>query len=486
MNKPRYERLSGLDQAFLHFETPNTYMHVALTAVFDPGSLVTPGAGIDIKRIRRHIASRLHLIPRYRQKLQFVPVTNDAVWVDDPHFDLEYHVRHTSIPSPGSDRQLQTAVARLLERALDRSRPLWETWFIEGLAEGRFAMLSKVHHCMVDGIAGVDLLAALLAVGPHAIDEKPVRWHPVAAPTTSELLRDDVGRRARAGWQLLKGLPSLWRNNEPVTSDFSSRLSALWELLQTGLPAAAQTPFNQPIGPHRRVVWFRLPLADLKAVKARLDGTLNDIVLTTVAGALRRYLRQHGHDTSGIELRTAVPVSVRSDRERGQTGNRVSVWLTPLPLDEADPRRCFRLIHAMTARSRSQQHALGAEMLTQTADWTTSLVVGAAARLLTRARLFNLIVTNVPGPPMPLYLLDAPLVAAYPHVPLFENQGLGIALFSYAEHLYWGLVSDWDVVPDIHELSECVQSAFAELQTAVGLAPPRAEARKRRGPARAA
>jgi WS/DGAT/MGAT family acyltransferase len=472
MAAPWYERLSGLDQSFLHFETPNTYMHVALTAIFEPGSLVQEGGGIDIKRIRRHIASRLRFIPRYRQRLSFIPVTNDPVWIDDDDFDLDHHVRHTRLPSPGSDRQLQTLCARLLEQPLDRTRPLWETWLIEGLSGGGFAMLCKVHHCMVDGIAGVDLLAALLGAAPSVEIDKPERWSPRPAPEGGVLLRDDVLRRARAGWGLLQRVPRLWRSQISTGGDLAERLGAVWNLLSSGLStSAAHTALNEPIGAHRRVEWIDFDLADLKQIKSRLGGSLNDVVLAMVTGTLRRFFLRRQHAVPLGEFRALVPVSMRTQDERGQTGNRVSLWLTPLPLRSADPLQRFERIRRITERYKHDHSSLGGEVITETADWTTSLVLGLATRLLTRSRVFNLIVTNVPGPPVPLYLLDARMTAAYPHVPLFENQGLGIALFSYVDRFTWGLVGDWDTITDIHQLAADVRASFRELCEAAGIEP---------------
>lgn len=479
MARTAYERLSGLDQAFLHFETANCYMHVALTAIFDGASLQTAEGGIDIKRIRRHIASRLPLIPRYRQRLHHVPLTNDAVWVDDDHFQLDYHVRHTHLPRPGGDRQLQTLVARILERPLDRGRPLWETWFIEGLQGGRFAMLSKVHHCMVDGIAGVDLLAALLGVAPFEQAGKAERWSARPAPSGRQMLRDDLTRRARASLSAVRHLPSALTNAPALRSSVGERASALWGLVRRGVSASAQTPFNQPIGPHRRIEWLRFDLDAVKAVKRALGGTVNDVVLATVSGAMREYLLAHRVDVAGLDFRTIVPVSVRAPDERGVPGNRVSVWMASLPIDEAHAVERHTRVRATTERFKESHEASGAEVLTQTAEWTTSLVLGLAIRLLNSAKAFNLVVTNVPGPPVPLYLLDAPMVAAYPHVPLFENQGLGIALFSYAESLYWGLVGDWDLMPDLHRLTAGIEHAFTELyDAAVATARPRVVRRR--------
>lgn len=471
-----YERLSALDQAFLHFETPNTYMHVALTAVFEPGSLATPSGGIHIRRLRQHIASRLALIPRYRQHLAQIPVLNEPVWVDDPDFELEYHVRHVNLPRPGNERQLQRLVAEILERPLDRRKPLWETWFIEGLEGGRFAMLSKVHHCMVDGIAGIDLLAALLAVTPFAEAETPARWEPRPAPSGRQMLRDDLARRAKNALQLAQRVPGMV-GDESQLSGVRRRVTALWDLVSTGLKTTTSTPLNQPIGAHRRIDWLRFDLAEMKEIKNRCGGSLNDVVLTTVSGAMSRFLARRGVDVQRSELRVLVPVSTRSAADNNG-GNHVSAWLTPVPIGTRDPLQRLAAIRSTTATYKESEQSLGAEMLTETAEWTTSLVLGMAIRLLNRARPFDLIVTNVPGPPVPFFLLDAPMVAAYPHVPLFENQGLGIALLSYSGSLYWGLCGDWDLVPDLADLKELIELAFDELRQAAGVAKSRSGKRK--------
>jgi WS/DGAT/MGAT family acyltransferase len=478
-----YVRLSGLDHAFLHFESDAAYMHVALTAVFDAGSLATADGGIDIERIRGHVAARLHLLPRYRQRLHYVPLTNDPIWVDDEDFELDFHVRHSHLPRPGSDAQLKTLVARILERPLDRTRPLWEMWFIEGLPGGRFAMLCKVHHCMVDGIAGIDLLAALLSPVPESRIERPRPWSPARPPTAAELLRDELRRRTDASLRAVKSLPDLVAGADGGA--VAARLGSLWGFVRAGVRSATPTPFNGPIGPHRRVEWLGFDLGELKEIKRRLGGTLNDVVLATVTGALRRYLSHHGAGIVDGGFRALVPVSTRAAAERGETGNRVSAWIAPLPVDDARPLDRYRRICGLTATYRDNHEERGAEVLTRTAEWTTSLPLGVAVKLISRTRAFNVIVTNVPGPPLPFHLLDAAMVAGYPHVPLFENQGLGIALLSYAGKLYFGLVGEWDLVPDLDRLAGWVEASCAELREAAGMAvaPVRGERRLRRVPA---
>jgi WS/DGAT/MGAT family acyltransferase len=476
MSGEAYVRLSGLDHAFLHFETPATYMHVALTAIFEGGSLARPDGGIDIERVRAHVASRLHLLPRYRQRLHYVPLTGDPVWVDDDAFDIDLHVRHSHLPRPGTDAQLKSLVARLLERPLDRRRPLWEMYFVEGLPGNRFAMLCKVHHCMVDGIAGIELLAAQLSPVAESRIEPPQPWTPRPLPATSRLLRDEMRRRADASLGVLRALPDAVSSSGSAAA---SRLSSLVGFLGAGVRNAAATPLNGPVGPHRRVEWLDFDLAEMKEVKKRLGGTLNDVVLAIVAGAVRRYLTQHRASCEG-EFRALIPVSTRTVDERGQGGNRVSAWIAPLPLAESRPLERFDAICRLTATYRDGHQERGAEVLTETAEWTTALPLAAAVRLISRTKAFNVIVTNVPGPPVPFHLLDAPMIAGYPHVPLFENQGLGIALLSYAGRFSYGLVGEWDLLPDIERLAAAIDAAYAELREAAGVATAATPARKLR------
>jgi WS/DGAT/MGAT family acyltransferase len=470
MSRATYTRLSGLDHAFLHFETKSTYMHVALTGVFAGGSLVRGDGSLDFVRIRDHIASRLHLLPRYRQRLHYIPLSNDPVWVDDDRFDLEDHLRRGYVPRPGSDAQLKSLCARILERPLDRNRPLWEIWFIEGLSGGRFAMLSKVHHCMVDGIAGMELLAALLAPEATTEIEAPRPWMPLPPPSGAELLRDEMRRRARASLELAGRVPALVQGGDG--GGLGSRLSSLWGFVRAGVTNAVATPFNQRIGGHRRVDWASFKLSDVKHVKQHLGGTLNDVVLTVVSGAVRRLLAERDVDVDGADFRALVPVSVRTASQRGETGNRVSAWIASLPVDEPDPLARHRKVCALTQSYRSGREERGAAVLTETAEWTTSLTLGMAIRLIGRMRAFNLLVTNVPGPRMPFYLLDAAMVGGHPHVPLFENQGLGIAILSYDTQLDICLVADFDLFPDLPRVTQWIWESFAELQRLAPAAEP--------------
>nr|WHV03935.1 putative wax ester synthase/acyl-CoA:diacylglycerol acyltransferase [uncultured bacterium] len=459
-----YERLSALDGTFLAFETPNTYMHVALVTVFEAGDLAGVD-GLDIARIREYFASRLHFVPRYRQKLRAIPLTGDAVWVDDASFELEYHVRHASLPRPGRVDQLQRRCAEILERPLDRARPMWEAWFIEGLSGGRFAMITKVHHCMVDGVAGVDILAALLTAEPTVEIERTVAWTPRRTPSDRELLAGEMAQRARASGRLLRGLGAAAASPSESSKELPRRFKSLWNLVRTGAATPPAVSFNRPIGPHRRVAWTETPIESILGIKKALGGSLNDVVLTTAAGAVRRFLDYRDEPAAG-PFRIVVPVSVRRQDERGQTGNRVSAWIVDLPIGEQDPVRRFAEIADLTRSLKEDEQALGAQMITEAAELTTGNVLSLGARVINQSHLYNMIVTNVPGPRIPLYLLGSRMAAAYPHVPLFADQGLGIALFSYGDKLYWGVAADWDLVPEVKTLGGFIDQAFAELLAA--------------------
>lgn len=466
-----YERLSGLDEAFLGFETANAHMHVAVTAVLDAGPLRTPSGGIDKERVHRHIASRLPALPRFRQRLEYIPFTQDAVWVDDERFDLKYHLRHISLPRPGNTAQLKQCAAEILERPLNRSHPLWEAWVVEGVGDDGFALIVKVHHCIVDGIAGIGMLVALLDPMPVDAPEIVPTWRPRPCPTPRELMRDELARRVQgtvsAGRAVAKSLISPFRSADEV----GTAVGSLFSLARKGLSPAPASCFNEPIGPHRRISWMALDLERVRRLKQQLGGTVNDVVLTAVSGALGTTLRRHRDPSAEASLRAVVPVSVRSAEEIGAPGNRVSLWLVPLPTAERDPRRRLARIRQTTDELKRGQAAAGGTVITEAANWAGGAVVAAGARLINSARLYNLIVTNVPGPSVPLYLLGARVRAAYPHLPLFENQGLGIALLSYCGQLHVGLSSDWDHGTMLEEVTDELEASFTELAQLAGERP---------------
>jgi WS/DGAT/MGAT family acyltransferase len=460
-----YERLSRLDESFLSFETANTPMHIALTGIFSAGGLATGRGGVDAARIRAHVASRLHLVPRYRQRLHLVPMLHDTVWVDDDGFDLAYHVRHASLPRPGSEAQLRTRCAEILERPLDRRRPLWEMWVIEGLEGGRFALVFKVHHCMVDGVGGVALLVNLLTAEPLDDVAAPLPWSPAPLPRDPVLLGTELARRGRSLAEVGLGLPAR-ALGDPAGLGRAAlrRAGAIWSLASGGLRPKPGTPLNGGVGPHRRIEWMRLSIAAIKEIRDRLGGTLNDVVLATVAGGLRRFLASDPIDA----IKVACPVNVRGPEERGRTTNLVSAWILSLSLREGDPRRRFVAIQETTAELKRTAQADGAKTLLEAAEWTGAPVLHAAIRLISSRMPVNLVVTNVPGPPFALYLLSARMEQAYPFLPLFESQGLGIALFRYRDDLFLGLTGDWDLLARLDELPAALSEAFTELRRSAG------------------
>jgi diacylglycerol O-acyltransferase / wax synthase len=463
-----YDRLSVIDNSFLAIESPTTHQHVAAVMVLDARPVSRPDGGIDIATIRSYIESRLHLIPRYRQHLTTVPFGNRLVWIDDEHFNVHYHVRHTSLPRPGDERQLKRLAARIVSQQLDRAKPLWEIWVVEGLEGDRFAMVAKTHHCMVDGVSGVDLMAVLLNPSDGAAFTQGPRWIPRPAPTPLQIFRDEWMRR------LSEPLEALWTNPcalaapRAILSGLWESVSAIGETLGIAARPASPTPINVPIGPHRRYDWLTMDLDDVKAVKNRLGGTVNDIVLATVAGALRSFLEGRRVNVDVLDLRASIPVSIRTDEQRGTLGNQIALWIMPLPVAERDPRRRLAKVRESTARLKSSRQTLGAQVLAAVSEWTSTTLLSLAVRLSTRSRPFNLVVTNVPGPQIPLYLLGAELRECYPMLALLENQALGVALFSYSGKLCWGFIADWDLIPDLHDFVIAIAASFHELELAAG------------------
>ena len=461
-----YQRLSAQDRSFLDLEGDETHMHVAGAFLFEKGGLSTPAGGVDIDRIRDYVASRLHRIPRYRQRVAWIPLENHPVWVDDDRFNIHYHVRHTALPAPGDDRQLKRFCGRVLSQQLDRGKPLWEIWVVEGLEHDRFALVTKTHHCMVDGLSGVDLLAVLLSPTPEKEYDPAARWYPNPAPGAGELLRDALLRRL--GMPLATARAALHALRDPTAALAQARdlLGGLGQSIASGLVPAADTPLNRPIGPHRRFDWVAFDIDEVKRTKQRLGGTVNDVVLATVSGAVSRFLAQRGIPRARqreLDFRAFCPVSVRADHERGALGNRVSSIIASLPIAEADPRERLARVRKITGDLKQSKHALGGEVLSSVSEWTAPTLAALAARLAFRNRLSNLVVTNVPGPQIPLYLLGARMLESYPMVPLFERQALGVALFSYAGGLYWGFNADWDQLPDLHDFVVAIDHSFREL-----------------------
>jgi diacylglycerol O-acyltransferase len=459
------DRLSGLDASFLHLEDEAAHMHVASVMIFE-------GEPPAYAELVENIERRLHLVPRYRQRLAFVPLGQGRPrWVDDPNFNLCYHVRHTALPPPGGEDELRRLAGRAFSQRLDRDKPLWELWLVEGLAGGRFAILAKTHHALVDGISGVDIVTVLFDTEPEP-EAPPApleRWLPRPLPSRAQLLAEALVERATVPGEIVRSVRALFRAPRQVAQGAVEALAGVGALAWAGLRPAPACPYNVRIGPHRRFAWVRAPLADLKGIKRELGGTVNDVILAACTGALRRHLRRRGCKTDGLELRAMVPVSVRADVERGALGNRVAAIMAPLPVWCEDPVRRLEIVRdAMAGLKRSGQ-AVGARVLTELSGFAPSTIMTQAARLAARQRFFNLVITNVPGPQFPLYLLGRRMVETFPMVPLARNQALGIAILSYDGRVGFGLVGDFDALADLDDLAADLDAALAELAEAAGI-----------------
>jgi WS/DGAT/MGAT family acyltransferase len=462
-----YERLSAMDNSFLASETPTTPMHVAGLEVFEAGPLRTEHGGIDIARIRAAYESVLHRMPRYRQKLMWTPVEDRPAWIDDPHFNLDYHLRHVSLPRPGNDAELKRVASRLIANHLDRRRPLWEAWVIEGLERDRFAILAKTHHCMIDGLAGVEIAQLMLSPSPEEEIPEPEPWRPRPAPTPTELLRDEAFRYAGLPLRALRGLRALSNEVEDVGAELRNRYRAMQHFVDASTSASSPTPINGPLGPHRRFDWVTMELDDVKAIRRKLDCTVNDVFLATATQAFRSLLLDEGLDLEEIVFRASTPVSLRPEGDHGTTGNQVASWFVQLPVGEPDRLAQLRAIRAETGRLKESDEAQGMGIAMAATDLLPTPLLNFAAGFASSA--VNTVITNVPGPQIPLYMRGAPLEAILPGVPLLQNIGLGIALMTYNGRVFWGLTSDYDLVPDLECFGERVAESFAGLAEAAGV-----------------
>ncbi|MGH2967585.1 MAG: WS/DGAT/MGAT family O-acyltransferase, partial [Solirubrobacteraceae bacterium] len=456
------DRLTAVDASFLAQEGESSHMHVGAVLIFE-------GPPPDYEAFCDQIRSRLHLVPRYRQKLAFPPLeTGRPLWVDDRNFNLLYHVRHTALPSPGCEEQLRALAARVHSQRLDRSKPLWETWLVQGLDENRFALISKTHHALVDGIAGVDLATVLFDAEPvpkpAASEGEP--WTPSPEPSGAQLAARGIRGLVRTPFDLTARALSAATKPTRTLEVAREAIEGVGEVAWAGLNPAPETPLNVAIGPHRRVVLVRNELADFKLVKDRLGGTVNDVVLTVVAGALRKWLRTRGVRTEGIELRALVPVSIRGQDERHQLGNRIAAMRGPLPVYVEDPVARLAVVREAMNGLKESKQAVGAEVLAGVQSFAPPTVLAQASRINFSTRLFNLIVTNVPGPQFPLYLLGRELLDIFPIAFLPRDHALAVAIMSYNGGIDFGLLGDYDAMPDLEQLGGDLDAALAELVTA--------------------
>ena len=461
------ERLSALDASFLYLERPAMHMHVAALSVLDPST--RPGGTLRFDDVASAMAARLHLVPRFRQKVMMVPFDLGLpLWVDDPSFDLDFHLRRSALPTPGGRRELADHVGRVLSRPLDRSKPLWEITVIEGLEGGHVATLLKVHHAMIDGLSGIHLAAALYDLSPDPPPiSSPPPWEPEPTPSGRDLV--DVALRELATHPLEAlgaAAAAVLRSPALVALGLGAVMSGVRSIFDMG--ARPASPFDVQIGPNRRFAMTEAPVQRFKDVKDALGGTVNDVVLTAVGGALSRVLRSRKEPTRGRKLRVMVPVSVRVGGE-GTIGNRVAPAFIDLPVGAMSPKRRLTLVRAGTRHLKESMMAMSADTIIALGAYAPGGLLAAATRLASRGPWFNLVVSNIPGPQQPMYLAGARLVAAYPSMPLGENSALSIACTSLGGTMAFGLTGDWDGLPDIDALALALDESLAELAKAAGV-----------------
>jgi diacylglycerol O-acyltransferase len=459
------DRLTSVDASFLSNESSSSHMHVGAILIFEG----PPPLYVDLVE---HVRGRLNLVPRFRQRIVVPPLeAGRPLWADDVNFNLTYHIRHTGLPEPGGEDELRALAARVFSQQLDRSKPLWELWLVQGLERDRFAILTKTHHAMVDGVSGVDIGTVLFDLEPVP---KPVEqvddWKPRPEPRTTTLVTRAATDMAATPVRLAERAIEAVRDPETTARRIADGLEGLGEFVGALADPAPDVPLNQEIGPHRRFVWARSELATFKRIKDSLGGTVNDVVLAVVTGALREWLHARGVRTEGLELRALVPVSIRAEDERGNLGNKIAVMRGPLPVYVEDPVRRLRVVsEAMEGLKRSKQ-ALGAEVISRFNDFAPPTLLAQASRVNFSTRLFNLIVTNVPGPQLPLYVLGREMEEIFPVAFLPPNHTLAVAIMSYNGRIGFGLLADYDSVEDVEMISEGISASLAELEEAASAA----------------
>ncbi len=461
------ERLTPLDASFLYLERPPMHMHVAALSVFDPAT--RPDGRLPFEDVVAQLAARIHLVPRLRQKVRMVPGNLALpVWVDDPRFDLDLHLRRVALPAPGGRRELADLVGRALSAPLDRTRPLWELWFIEGLADGEVATLLKVHHAMIDGIAGVQLAGVLWDLEPTPPPPPPPpAWQPGPEPTAAELLADALRELAvHPARTLVEGLERLRRQPAVAALSVGSVLAGVRAGL--GMGPRPASPLDVEIGPNRRFAMAEAPLERFRAIKGALGGTVNDVVLAAVGGALHRFLRSRREPTRGRVLRALVPVSVRAPGDRS-IGNRVAPALVDIPVGPMGAKRRLAEVRRGTERLKSSMMALSADAIISLGAYAPAGFLAAAARIAASGPWFNLVVSNIPGPPQPMYLAGARLLASYPAMPLGRNAAVSIACTSLGGTMGFGITADRDAVPDVEVLAGALREAIDELAKTAGV-----------------
>jgi len=449
--------MSARDAGFLYLERSHTQLHIGCVAILE--------GALRREDLIARIEERLPRLPRYGQRAMRVPFSlGHPSWEDDPDFRVEHHVARWGLPAPGGESELREAVAHLFAAPLDRGRPLWEMHLLEGLCDGRTALFQKVHHCMIDGMAGAQLLETLLDREPDpAPCPAPSARHPIELPGArrrfASALGDEIATRVR-------GVASTWRalSRPHAASDAIGRLrSAAYSALQLATSELVTLPWNLPLGPRRAVAFTKLPMRGVREIRARHGGSVNDVVLATLAGGLKRWLEAHGHDTRGLELRALVPVSLRTPDQAEQLGNRISAMLVPLAVDPTGEVPRLAATRAATERLKKDGAWTGIDALLELVDGLPAALVASVGQRLSLGRLANVIATNVPGPQETRWLCGARALELRPLVPIADGLGLGLAVFSYDGWLQIGLAADADLVPDLEKLEQALGEAFSSL-----------------------
>jgi diacylglycerol O-acyltransferase len=456
------DRMNPLDASFLHLEDGVTHMHIASCAVFE-------GPAPDYDELIAYLASKLPGLPRYRQRVRFVPLDlGRPVWVDDPHFRLEHHVRHTALPRPGDERALTTLMGRLMSQELDRSHPLWEWWIVDGLEHGHWALISKVHHCMVDGIAGVDLVEALLDPDPAPHPGPGGDWVPEREPGGVELAIAAIGERLTKPVEYGRSLLAATRQPRQAVGRVGMVIGGFGAYARS-LSSTPPTSFDGHIGPYRAWAVARSTLDDVRTVKAAFGGSVNDVVLGAIAGGFRELIEARGEDPATAHLRTLVPVSLRSESARGVYDNRVSAMFYDLPVAVEDPVERLAAVRAGMIRLKGSHEPEAGEALVAMADTLPNPLVTQTLRVATRLlhrlpqRTMNTVTTNVPGPRQPLYLFGRKMLEYLPYVPIGQGVRVGVAILTYNGRIAFGVTGDLDTAPDVEVLARGIEHGMTAL-----------------------
>ncbi len=462
MAQEHLDRLTAVDASFLHQEDASSHMHIGAVTLFE-------GPPPPFVEVAEHIRSRLHLVPRYRQKLAYPPFESGRpLWIDDASFNIEYHVRHSALPAPGTEQQLHRLAARICSQQLDRSKPLWECWFVEGLEDGRYALIFKTHHALVDGISGVDLATVLfdLSPVPQPAPGADAPWQPRPEPTNAELLAAGAAGFAKTAFGLAERTLLAATNPAAAIDALREIAEGVGEVVWAGLNPAPETPLHAEIGPHRRYAVVRNRLDDFRYVKTVFGGTVNDVVLAVVSGALARWLRSRGVRTEGLELRALVPVSIRPRDQGRALGNQIVLMRGPLPVYIRDPVARLRFVKQQMDGLKESKQALGARVIADVQQMAPPTILAQASRLQFSTRFFNLIVTNVPGPQFPIYMLGRQMLSFFPIAFLPKGHALAIAIMSYNGAIDFGLLGDYDALPDIETIADGIEDGLAQLRAA--------------------